>query len=295
MRPIRTPLRLPLIATSLASLLAACGGGGGGGTDSSIPPTVSSSSVSATPYSQTAVVTVNGANLGNGLTVSSSGCSGMALSTTAPNVSTGTTAYYTCRVSATGAVAVNIARSSDGIVLSSASLNVPQPQVTITVNNAPGTVSGSMVFSLRPDKTPITVDNFLAYVNSGFYNGTIFHRVVPGFVIQGGGYLPSGALKTTLAPITLEVGKGLSNVQWSVAMARLSDPNTATSQFFINLVDNLALDPSSTSNGYAVFGSVSAGTAVANAIVGAPCAPAAPGSDCLPSPSMVIVSAQQTQ
>ena len=98
------------------------------------------------------------------------------------------------------------------------------------------------------------------------------------------------------APITLEVGKGLSNVQWSVAMARTSVANSATSQFFINLVDNSAfLDPSSFSAGYAVFGSVTAGTAVAAAIVGAPCAAIPNFSECAPNPNVVITSAVQTQ
>jgi cyclophilin family peptidyl-prolyl cis-trans isomerase len=134
----------------------------------------------------------------------------------------------------------------------------------------------------------------------------VFHRVVVNpvpFVIQGGGFRTSDPLGL-LAPITLEVNKGLRNVQWSVAMARTSDPNSATSQFFINLADNTAiLDPSATSAGYAVFGSVTAGTDLVTAIAGAPCAPmtlpngavvtAAP--ECTPYPLMAVTSAVQTQ
>jgi peptidyl-prolyl cis-trans isomerase A (cyclophilin A) len=121
------------------------------------------------------------------------------------------------------------------------------------------------------------------------------------FVIQGGGYLPitAGAApvaKPTNPPIALEVGRGLSNVQWTLAMARTSVPNSATSQFFVNMVDNAAsLDPRAGSEGYAVFGTLSAGRDVATAILGAPCAPLAGFSECVPNPNMVIVAALQTQ
>ncbi|MBC8058617.1 MAG: peptidylprolyl isomerase, partial [Rhizobiales bacterium] len=118
----------------------------------------------------------------------------------------------------------------------------------MTLSNG-AAVTGTIVVTLAPDKTPITVDNFLAYVNSGFYNGTVIHRVSPGFVIQGGGYAApidttTPTPKTANAAIALEVGKGLSNTQWTIAMARSSDPASATSQFYVNLVDNSSsLDP----------------------------------------------------
>ena len=155
------------------------------------------------------------------------------------------------------------------------------------------------MLALRPDVAPVTVSNFMAYVNSGFFVGTIFHRVVPGFVIQGGGYLADGTLKTpTLAPIALET-TGLSNVAYSLAMARTSDPNSASSQFFVNLGDNsAALDPVGTpgTNGYAVFGSVSGDSSVVTAIATAsPCNLALPGAECSPSTPIVITSATQTQ
>ena len=161
-------------------------------------------------------------------------------------------------------------------------------------------VAGSMVITLAPDRAPLTVDNFLAYVNAGFYNGTIFHRVVAGFVIQGGGLVPGTPLPTLktppFAPIALEVGVGLSNLQWTIAMARTSVLNSATSQFFINLVNNAgSLDPSASTAGYAVFGSVSGNTALVSAIVAAPCQTGTGISECLPTPNMVITSAAQTQ
>jgi peptidyl-prolyl cis-trans isomerase A (cyclophilin A) len=173
----------------------------------------------------------------------------------------------------------------------------------MTVTNNAG-VAGSFVITLAPDKTPVTVDNFLAYVNSHFYDGTVFHRVSPGFVLQGGGYAAplvdnTAPLKTTLAPIALEVNKGLGNTQWTVAMARTSDANSATSQFFINLVDNsTVLDPSALTAGYAVFGSVTTGTSTVTTITAAPCSAIAlflPAGDCTPMPNVVLTSAMQTQ
>jgi len=116
---------------------------------------------------------------------------------------------------------------------------------------------GSMDFQLFPVNAPLTVQNFLNYANAGFFNGTIFHRVIPNFVIQGGG-LTSGVVSKvpTLAPIQLEMPNGLSNTQYTIAMARTADPNSATSQFFINLVNNAnSLDYINALNpGYTVFG-----------------------------------------
>jgi cyclophilin family peptidyl-prolyl cis-trans isomerase len=281
-----------------AFLLASCGGGGGGGTEPTTPR-VTSVSAGTPKYSQKLLFTVSGTDLDKGLVVSAPGCTGMTLSTTAPNISTSTVAYYQCTVSAVGPSLVSVA-TTGGSTLATAPYTVPSPKVMMNVSNGAG-VAGAIVFTLDPAKTPITVDNFLGYVNSGFYVGTIFHRVVAGFVVQGGGFLPlaSGAApvaKATNAPIKLEVGRGLSNVQWSAAMARTNVVDSATSQFFINLVDNSAfLDPSAVSAGYAIFGSVSAGTNVVAAIVGAPCAPITNFSECAPNPNMVITSAVQTE
>lgn len=287
-------------AALLCALLVACGGGGGDSGDDNASLSVSGMSLSsANPkYSQNLLVTVNGRRLDLGLSLSSAACANATLSTAAPHVSTPTTAYFNCTVSAVGAGRVDVAAAGSATSLASASFTVAEPQVTLTLSNG-GTVNGDVVLTLDPTKAPITVNNFLAYVNAGFYAGTIMHRVVPGFVVQGGGYLPLNggtvpAAKPTNPPITLEVGVGLSNVPWTVAMARSAQADSATSQFFINLVDNAALDTQD--GGYAVFGQVTAGTSVIAALVGATCAPPIVNfSECPPSPDVVITAASQTR
>ncbi len=127
------------------------------------------------------------------------------------------------------------------------------------------TSMGTFEVQLDRQHAPLTVENFENYVRSGFYNGTVFHRVVSGFVIQGGGFTSNGTIKTTNAPIKLE-STGLSNKAMTIGMARSTDPNSATSQFYINLVDNVNLDPSSNNYGYAVFGQVVSGVDVVQAI-----------------------------
>ncbi len=119
------------------------------------------------------------------------------------------------------------------------------------------TSMGSIVIELYPDRAPKTVANFLQYVKDGFYNGTVFHRVIDGFMIQGGGFTPDLKEKDTRPPIANEARNGLKNEAGTISMARTNDPNSATAQFFINLVDNSrGLDPRSGSAGYAVFGKV---------------------------------------
>jgi len=119
------------------------------------------------------------------------------------------------------------------------------------------TTMGDIVLELDKEKAPVTVDNFLQYVKSGFYNGTVFHRVIDGFMIQGGGYDKNLKPKHTRKPIKNEGGNGLSNAPYSVAMAREDNPDSATSQFFINVADNAGLDRANRVDaGYAVFGKV---------------------------------------
>lgn len=128
------------------------------------------------------------------------------------------------------------------------------------------TSKGMIEVQLNREKAPITVENFLAYVNSGFYNGTVFHRVMPGFMIQGGGFTPDGTQKPTNSPIKLESNNGLSNDVGTVAMARTSVPDSATSQFFINVANNGFLNYAPGNDGYAVFGKVTSGMDVVNKI-----------------------------
>src|SRR5579863_9791465 len=128
------------------------------------------------------------------------------------------------------------------------------------------TSAGAIHIELYADKAPITVKNFLAYVDAGFYDGTIFHRVIPDFMVQCGGFTPDMQQKKTHAPIKNEADNGLSNEPYTLAMARTSDVNSATSQFFINLADNTFLDHGTRDFGYAVFGKVTQGTDVVDKI-----------------------------
>ena len=135
------------------------------------------------------------------------------------------------------------------------------------------TSAGSFEIRLFADESPKTVENFLHYVNSGFYDGLIFHRVIPGFMVQGGGFVaPFDPRKkpkaATRPPVTNESENGILNLQWTVAMARTADPDSATSQFFINVADNHFLNYKSGQPGYAVFGKLVAGQDVVTEIVG---------------------------
>ncbi len=130
------------------------------------------------------------------------------------------------------------------------------------------TSAGDIVIELDAAKAPKTVENFLGYVKAGHYDGTIFHRVIPTFMIQGGGMTADMKEKSTRAPIPLESRNGLSNLRGNVAMARTGDPNSATAQFFINVQDNARLDAANArdGNGYAVFGKVVSGMDVVDKI-----------------------------
>jgi peptidyl-prolyl cis-trans isomerase B (cyclophilin B) len=146
----------------------------------------------------------------------------------------------------------------------------PQPKTgesTVTVEMK--TNHGTIVLELYADKAPETVANFVQYAKDGFYNGTIFHRVIPGFMIQGGGFEPGMQQKQTRAPIKNEADNGLKNDAGTIAMARTSDPNSATAQFFINVKDNEFLNyrsPTPQGWGYCVFGKVVEGMDVVHDI-----------------------------
>lgn len=137
-------------------------------------------------------------------------------------------------------------------------------QTSAMAQNAPKvkfqTTQGEFVVELFPDKAPVTVQNFLQYVKDKHYDGTIFHRVIEGFMIQGGGFNATMAEKPTRAPIVLEARNGLRNDRGTIAMARTREANSATAQFFVNVVDNNNLNaPQPDGNGYAVFGKVVSG------------------------------------
>jgi peptidyl-prolyl cis-trans isomerase B (cyclophilin B) len=131
------------------------------------------------------------------------------------------------------------------------------------------TSKGVITMELDRQKAPVTVENFIKYAEAGHYDGTVFHRVIPGFMIQGGGFDNDMKQKPTNPPIKIEADNGLKNTKGTVAMARTSDPNSATSQFFINVTDNGFLDyksPTAQGWGYAVFGRVTDGMDVVEAI-----------------------------
>jgi len=145
--------------------------------------------------------------------------------------------------------------------------------VPALAQNAPrvklGTSAGDIVLEMAPTQAPRTVENFLQYVKDKHYDGTVFHRVIDGFMIQGGGFTPSLQQKTTRAPIPLEASNGLRNDRGTIAMARTGNPNSATSQFFINVKNNDMLNaPRPDGHGYAVFGKVVSGMDVVDKIRG---------------------------
>ena len=298
----------------LVTSLTACGGGGGYGDAGVQPPTVALSSTSSVKYSESMLITLTGSRLDQTLTLTSAGCRNFVRSTSAPNVSSATTAYYTCTVAgAVGNQTVTVA--GGGANIASVAFTVPVPQVSMVISNGPAG-AGTLVITLSPDLAPLTVDNFLAYVKAGFYNGVAFHRHgrfdnLGTFVLQAGAYpapLTSGAAfpahKPVNAAIALEAGRGLSNKRYTLAMARSNAADSATSEFFINTVDNLFLDTSG--GGYAVFGSVTTNTTMVDTMAGWPCnlSPVnfnstnpltAPSVDCLPEPNLIITNALQTR
>src|SRR5512134_227919 len=168
------------------------------------------------------------------------------------------------------------------LALAQAAAQAPAPAAPATPKPAPSgpfvaldvtqgrQALGTIVIALDRGKAPISVDNFLQYVRAGHYDGTVFHRVMPGFMIQGGGYTPEMEEKPTRAAIVNEGRNGLRNSRGAVAMARLTDPNSATSQFFINLRDNHRLDFGISGAGYAVFGKVVEGMEIVDRIAMVP-------------------------
>jgi cyclophilin family peptidyl-prolyl cis-trans isomerase len=156
------------------------------------------------------------------------------------------------------------------------------PTVRVTTN------LGSFVIQLEPERAPLTVKNFLEYVRAGHYDGTLFHRVIGGFVAQGGGFDETYVERPTRAPIPNESGNGLSNRRGTVGVARASDPHSSTAQFYINLADNAALDPQPSRWGYAVFGRVIEGMNVVDDIGNAPTGDVGPFASDAPLEPIVI-------
>ncbi|MDH0749630.1 peptidylprolyl isomerase [Pseudomonas sp. GD03842] len=154
-----------------------------------------------------------------------------------------------------------IALCAAAVLFASKLMAAPAPHVVLD------TSFGQVEIELNQDKAPVSTANFLKYVDSNFYSNTVFHRVIPGFMVQGGGFTGQMVQKPTNDPIKNEADNGLHNVRGTLAMARTSDVNSATSQFFINVVDNSMLDHGVRDYGYAVFGKVVKGMDVVDQIV----------------------------
>jgi len=165
------------------------------------------------------------------------------------------------------------------------------PFVSLEVTQGRATL-GSIVIALNREKAPITVDNFLQYVRAGHYDGTVFHRVMPNFMIQGGGFTPELVERPTRPPIQNEARNGLRNSRGTVSMARTNDPNSASSQFFINVKDNHRLDFGISGAGYAVFGEVVEGMDVADRVSVTPTTPRGPHANA-PQTSVVVRRAKE--
>ncbi|WP_372659044.1 peptidylprolyl isomerase [Hydrogenophaga sp.] len=162
------------------------------------------------------------------------------------------------------------------------------PQVELHIAN-----HGVITLELDAEKAPLSAANFLSYVNKGHYNNTVFHRVIPGFMVQGGGFEPGMNQKATDAPINNEANNGLKNDNYTVAMARTGDPHSATAQFFINVANNGFLNhtaPSAQGWGYAVFGKVVSGTEIVDKIKAVPTGNKGPHGD-VPVSDVVIEKA----
>ena len=262
-------------------ILAACGGSG---SDTIVE--VSDIQVNQLKYGQVSQFTLTGNLLENDINVSAKNCKGLAL------VAGGTTTSksVTCTIGAAGTGVVSLeAKLADGTVLKSVSFDVPNPQVSLETN------FGSMLVELNPTATPLSTENFLQYVNSKFYDNTIIHRVVTTgiFVAQGGWLSPTPAVQPgQKAAIALEVNKGLSNLKGTIAMARSAELNSATSQFYFNLADNVALDTAG--GGYAVFGKVVTGMEVLDALAKVKTTTAYGLAD-FPATIVTVLSATQTK
>src|SRR5471032_561270 len=177
----------------------------------------------------------------------------------------------------------------------------PTPAATVAAPQAVlHTSQGDITIELYPDKAPKTVDNFLQYVKDGFYDGTLFHRVIPNFMAQGGGWTKDLQRKRTRAPIHNEANNGLSNLRGTLAMARTGDPHSAAAEFFINLVDNKRLDYVGEANGvvswgYCVFGKVVNGMETVDKIKAIETGPQGPFQSDVPKTPVLIEKASVVQ
>jgi cyclophilin family peptidyl-prolyl cis-trans isomerase len=260
-KKIKSKIRIKLAAeaallAALSLLLTSCGG------SSDFPPVITGVKVQSISYGRTATINLGGQDLRSSMVVDTGGA---CASPDFANSSTTAMLVLNCVPKMAGDFPLTI-KSAEGALVYSGKVTVPNPQVTLI------TAKGDITLELDPAKAPISTNNFLSYVASGFYKDTLFHRVIAGFVAQAGGYTTGLVRKPgQLDPIELESNKGLSNAKATVAMARTNVFNSATSEFYVNLVDNTFLDYKNAANpGYAVFGTVVQGMDVVDAIAAVP-------------------------
>ena len=275
-----------LSGLAAAALLSACGGNKSD--TPTVTATVSSVSIDPLSYRKLTTITINGQNLDKGVNILNNSC----LNLTEVAGGTATKRTFTCKVVGLGNIVTTITDTVSKVLYQAtqtSSLALP-PQVTMVTDK------GTIVVELNPYKAPITVDNFLNYVESGFYPSKIFHRVEAGLVIQGGGYTKDLTAASTSNPIKLETAVGLSNTRGTIGLARTSDPNSGTSQFYFNLKDNSAAFDyqSAASPGYAVFGQIVSGLDVMDAIAAVPVS-TQNGMSNVPVTPLLIQSVKQTQ
>ena len=243
------------LSITLALLIAGCGGGTG------FQPAITGVKQDTLQYGKSAIIYLGGKDLRSNMVVDTNGA---CIDPSFASNSTTDMLVLNCTVKVIGNFTLTI-KNEAGVVLNTTPLTVDKPQVRIL------TSLGNFVLELDPAAAPITVNNFLSYVNNGFYQNTLFHRVISGFMIQGGGYTAGLVKKDGLKdPIVLESNNGLTNLRGTVAMARTDNLNSATSEFFINHADNSFLNYSTTNPGYAVFGKVIQGLDVVDVIASKP-------------------------
>jgi len=269
-----------ILITLLSLLLVACSGGG---QDPS--PVVSEVQVDQLRYGQTSTFKLLGVNLKQDFQVSITQCMNLQVLPGGTDLEQ----HVSCRPNKVGTLEVT-PKTMQGVAMLVQAFEIPNPQVKMSTN------FGDLWIELNPDAAPVTVDNFLKYVNANFYNATVFHRLIPQFVIQGG-WLNSEMFEKPGASgsIVLESNSGLKNTRGSIAMARGSNPNSATTQFYFNLVDNPKLDyQNEGSPGYAVFGKIVNGLGVLDIMTQISTA-SLYGLDNVPTSNIRINSAVQIQ
>ena len=269
----------PFTATCCLMLLASCGGG------SADNQQINEMQVKSLAYGNQAAIYFAGVFMRADMTVATGACK----NPTWNAQSTPGLMLLNCTITATGEQPIAIT-GSNGQVIYKSVITVSQPQVTMV------TTKGTIVMELNPTVAPVSVNNFLAYAKGSYYNNTLFHRVIPGFVAQGGGYTTGLVQKAGQnEPIALESNKGLFNTRSALAMARTTAADSATSEFYINLVDNPSLDYISDDRpGYAVFGQVVQGMDVVDAI-GAAATSTVNGVQNVPTTEVTIQYAAQTK